>query len=102
MLEDGLDEVVGVAGSVLVTRTGDGGATSAYGYSYDVDFAGPAVRGDMDLRLLIAQDAVDEGDNPTGGSEVVFDGLGDASSVEVTLSTDLSNVTFTDAIVEFT
>lgn len=37
-------------GSVVVRRTGDKTATSAYGYNYDIDFAGVEVRGDMDLR----------------------------------------------------
>lgn len=77
-------------------------ATSAYGYTYGIDYAGTAVRGDMDLRLLIAQEAADDETYVTGLSEVVFDGLGEETSVEVTLSSDLDNATFTDAIVEFT
>lgn len=52
VLEAGFDDVTGEAGSVLVSRTGDETATSAYGYSYGFDFAGTAVRGDMDLRYF--------------------------------------------------
>lgn len=54
------------------------------------------------LRLLIAQEAMDGQAYASGGSEVVFDGLGEASSVEVTMHSDLDDVDFTDAIVEFT
>lgn len=77
-------------------------ATSAYGYKYEIDFVGSAVRGNMDLRLLIAQEAVSDGGYLAGGSEVVFDGLGEESSIEISVSSDLDNTTFTDAIVEFT
>lgn len=102
VLEASFDEVTGSTGSVLVGRTGNMNATSAYGYKYDIDFVGSAVRGDMDVRLLIAQEAVTDGDYAAGGSEVVFDGLGEESSTEISISSDLDNTTFTDAIVEFT
>ena len=77
-------------------------ATSAYGYKYDIDFVGSAVRGDMDVRLLIAQEAVTDEDYVAGGSEVAFNGLGEESNAEISMSSDLDNSTFTDAIVEFT
>lgn len=54
------------------------------------------------LRLLIAQQAMEGENYASGGSEVVFDGLGEATSVEVTLSSDLDDADFSDAIVEFT
>ena len=38
----------------------------------------------------------------TGVGEVVFDGLGDASSIEVVLNSDLSAATFGDARVILT
>lgn len=50
VLETRFDDVTGSSGSVLVSRTGDASAISAYGYTYDIDFVGTAVRGDMDLR----------------------------------------------------
>ena len=53
------------------------------------------------LRLLIAQEGEEGESYASGGSEVVFDGLGEASNVEVQLSHDLDNVSFPDAIVEF-
>ena len=102
MLEASFDEVTGSTGSVLVGRKGNMNATSAYGYKYDIDFVGSAVRGDMDVRLLIAQEAITAGDYVAGGSEVVFDGLGEESSAEISISSNLDNTTFTDAIVEFT
>lgn len=101
-LEEGFDEVAGATGSVLVSRVGDLSATSAYGYTYGIDFVGTAVRGDMDVRLLIARAAEENEQYSTGISEVVFDGLGDEASVEVTVSSNLDNATFTDAIIEFT
>lgn len=52
-LETRFDDVTGSAGSVLVRRTGDASATSSYGYSYDIDFVGTTVRGDMDLRYIV-------------------------------------------------
>lgn len=53
-LQDSFDAITGVAaGSVVVTRTGDETATSAFGYTYDIDFAGADVRGDMDLRCVV-------------------------------------------------
>lgn len=100
-LEEGFDEAAGATGSVLVTRIGDLSATSAYGYTYGIDFVGTAVRGDMDVRLLIAQAAGENKEYSTGISEVVFEGLGDETSVEVTVSSNLDNATFTDAIIEF-
>lgn len=54
------------------------------------------------VRLLIAQEAADGEDYATGGIEVVFDGLGEASSLDVALHSDLDDVDFADAIVEFT
>lgn len=41
-------------------------------------------------------------DYASGGTQVVFDGLGEAASVEVTLYSDLDDADFADAIVEFT
>lgn len=46
-----IDEVAD--NSVIVTRTGDETATSAFGYTYDIAFAGADVRGDMDLRCVV-------------------------------------------------
>lgn len=54
------------------------------------------------VRLLIAREAGDGEEYATGGIEVVFDGLGEASSVDVALYSDLDGVEFADAIVEFT
>lgn len=51
-LETRFGDITGSAGSVLVSRTGDGTATSAYGYNYSIDFVGTAVRGNMDLRYV--------------------------------------------------
>lgn len=102
MLEASFDEVTGSTGSVLVSRTGNMNATSAYGYKYDIDFVGSTVRGDMDVRLLVAQEAGTDEEYVAGGSEVVFDGLGEESSAEISISSDQDNTTFTDAIVEFT
>lgn len=47
-LKDDIDAIT--SGSVVVTKTGDMTATSAYGYTYDIDFEGDETRGDMDLR----------------------------------------------------
>lgn len=38
-----------------MTRTGDETATSAYGYTYGIDFVGTEVRGDMDLRYALTR-----------------------------------------------
>lgn len=101
-LESGFDEATGSTGEVLVSRTGDMDAISAYGYTYIFDFVGSAVRGDMDVRLLIAQEAADDETYANGVVEVVFEGLGEESSVDARLDSNLDNATFTDAIVEFT
>ena len=101
VLEEGFYEATQAEGAVLVSRKGGMTATSAYEYTYKIDFAGSTVRGDMDLRLLIARKERDGAPNITGSSDVVFYGLGDESSVEVTLASDLDNAAFTDAIVEF-
>lgn len=101
-LEEGFDEAAGTDGSIVISRTGDLSATSAYGYTYGIDFVGTAVRGDMDVRLLIARAAVDDEQYSTGTSEVVFEGLGDETAVAVMVSSNLDNATFTDAIIEFT
>lgn len=102
VLEEGFNNAIGSAGAVLVSRTGNMDTISAYGYSYEVDFVGSAVRGDMDLRLLIGQEAVDDEAHVTGVSEVVFNGLGDKSSLNISLARNLDSVTFSDALVEFT
>ncbi|CAM9781211.1 unnamed protein product, partial [Ectocarpus sp. 13 AM-2016] len=102
VLEAGFDDIIGEAGSVHVSRTGDETATSAYGYTYGIDFAGTAVRGDMDLRLLIAQETLDGEDYASDVSAVVFDGLGESSNIEVTLNDDLDNAGFADAIIGLT
>lgn len=47
-MKDDIDAIT--SGSVVVTKTGDMTATSAYGYTYDIDFEGDETRGDMDLR----------------------------------------------------
>lgn len=75
-------------------------ATSSYGYLYSIDFSGEAVRGDMDMRLLTARKALDNRGFASGGSEVVFTGLGDIGNVKFSLSSDLDNATFMDAIVK--
>lgn len=51
---------------------------------------------------MIAQEAVEGEDYASGGSEVVFDGLGEAESVDVMLYSNLDDADFADAIVEFT
>lgn len=102
VLEDGFNAATGSAGAVLVSRSGNLDATSAYGYKYSIDFVGPAVRGDMDLRLLIALVATDADENATGVHDVVFDGLGQESSVVVTLPGGLYTGTFIDATVALT
>lgn len=51
------------------------------------------------LRLLVAQAG---GVTGAGLSEVVFTGAGNASNVEVTLTDDLSEATFEDAMVVLT
>lgn len=102
ILEEGFDNAIDSAGAVLVSRTGNMDAISAYGYSYEINFVGSAVRGDMDLRLLTGREAMDDEAYVSGGSEVVFNGLGDKSSLNVTLASNLDSVTFTDAMVEFT
>lgn len=48
ILEDAINDVT--SGSVVVNRAGNMAATSAYGYTYDIDFTGDEERGDMDLR----------------------------------------------------
>lgn len=101
-LEAGFNEATGLTGSVQVSRTGDMDTISAYGYTYDIGFVGTAVRGNMDAWLLTLQEAVEDGGYNTGGNEVVFDGLGEPSSAEISLSSNLKNTTFTDAIVKFT
>lgn len=98
ILERGFDVATSAPGSVLVSRSGHLNATSAYGYTYNIDFVGQAVRGDMDMRLLVAETTVD-GDF-AGDVDAVFNGLGESSSVEASLSGDLDNVTYTDATVQ--
>lgn len=102
VLEEGFNNAIGTAGAVLVRRTGNMDAISAYGYSYEVDFVGSAVRGDMDLKLLIGQEAVDDEAYVTGVSEVVFNGLGDKSSLNITRASNLDSVAFSDTVVQFT
>lgn len=97
-LQQGFDHATPSPGSVLVSRSGDLSAVSAFGYKYGIDFAGDSVRGNMDLRLLIPQISVDQEIN--GALETMFRGFGGPSSVEATLSLNLDNVTFTDAIVQ--
>lgn len=77
-------------------------ATSAYGYTYEIDYAGSAVRGNMNLRLLMARAAAEVDTNTTGVHDVVFSGLGQESSVVITLSGALDNASFVDAIVQLT
>lgn len=55
ILQDEFDDITPSTGSVVVTRTGDETATSGYGYTFDIDFAGDEVRGDMDLRYGLAR-----------------------------------------------
>lgn len=56
----------------------------------------------MNLRLLIARAAAGVDADTTGVHDVVFSGLGQESSVVVTLSGALENVSFADAIVQLT
>lgn len=60
------------------------------------------MRGNMNLRLLIAQAAADTSEDETGVHKVVFNGLGQESSVAVSLLGGLENVSFVDAIVKLT
>lgn len=97
-LQQGFDHATSSPGSVLVSLLGDLSAVSAFGYTYGIDFVGDSVRGNMDLRLLIPQMSVDQEIN--GALETIFRGFGGSSSVEATLSLNLDNVTFADAIVQ--
>lgn len=100
VLQEGFDLATSSPGSVLVSRSGDLSPTSAYGFTYDIDFSGEAVRGDMDLRLLVSGASANE--EFVGGFEEMFSGLGSSSSVEAALSANLDSVNFTDAVVELT
>lgn len=58
------------------------------------------MRGNMNLRLLIAQASADTDEDTTGLHKVVFTGLGQESNVAVSLSGGLENASFVDAIIK--